>query len=535
MNNGKSENLSNLKKAFLIAFSIALIAPASSCAEAMNITGITMSDPETIDVYYGNFSYEGITIDVNYRDGSSKQVPLEESMISEVERLKFFKIGEQAIEVVYRNRYKTTMNVEVLLNEFKDSYALVGYECVYDGEPHAVTLNQELPEGASISYPYGNIFINAGTYNVVGVMSKNGYASKTLEATLVIHQAEREADGIVFEDQTVVYNGEMRSIEATNIPEGVEVEYKTYDYDSGILISKVVNAGKYKVVAHFTDTSPNYAQIPDKTAILTIEKAHYDLSGIEFKDVTKVYDGLPYAASITNPQRLPNGVKVDYSYLDENGNPVENNANAGVYTMIAKFSGGALDNYYPIEDMKATLTVTHRIINIANVVTFDSKTVNFDENTIHSLAVHNLPTSVEVTYENNGQKYAGNYEIIAHFRAKDSNEAVDIDQMTAYLVINRVRRSVLSYNDVTEAYDLPFSSSNIKIQGGQASVVNIDLTTFKVVSIAFYSLLDDTQVAASALVNGTTYKFVATFEYLVPEMNDSVILSQESDNFTYEA
>ena len=76
---------------------------------------------------------------------------------------------------------------------------------------------------------------------------------------------------------------------------------------------------------------------------------------------------------------------------------------------------------------------------------------------------------------------------------------------------------------------------NIKIQDGKATVVNIDLTTFKVVSIVFYSPLDDTQVAASALVNGTTYKFVATFEYLVPEMNDSVILSQESDHFTYEA
>ena len=195
-----------------------------------------MTNPETIDVPYGNFSYEGINVTVDFADGSTKDIPLKEDMISVVERLKFFKMGKQDVEVNYRSKYFTTMPINVVFNKFKETYALIGYECVYDGLPHYVTLNQELPEGATITYPYGNMFINAGTYEIVGVMSKDGYETKTLTTTLTIHQAERDADGIVFEDTTLIYNGEMRTIEATNVPEGVEVTYSTYDYNYNVPI-----------------------------------------------------------------------------------------------------------------------------------------------------------------------------------------------------------------------------------------------------------------------------------------------------------
>lgn len=104
-----------------------------------------MSNPNEIVVPYGSFSYENVNVTVNYKDGSTKEIPLEESMISEVERLKFFKMGKHDVEVNLRKRYTTKMPINVVLNKFKDSYALEGYECVYDGLPHTVQLNQELP------------------------------------------------------------------------------------------------------------------------------------------------------------------------------------------------------------------------------------------------------------------------------------------------------------------------------------------------------------------------------------------------------
>ena len=245
-----------------------------------------MSSSEVIDVPYGNFSYDGVMVTIDFIKGGSTEIQLNEDMIPEYERLKFYKMGKQDVKVTYRNKFETTMPINVVYNKFNDVYELVGYECVYDGLPHSVTLNHELPEGATITYPYGNVFSNAGTYEIIGILSKKGYESKTLTATLSILQAERDVSGVVFEDATVVYNGEMRTIEATNIPQGIEVSYEYRNYSTNTKVNKVVNAGKYRVIAHFADENPNYKKIPDKEAILTIEKADYDMSGVEFKDLS---------------------------------------------------------------------------------------------------------------------------------------------------------------------------------------------------------------------------------------------------------
>ena len=503
------------------------------CNESQAIEGIHMASEEVIDVPYGNFSYEGINIIVDFKNGTNKAIPLEEEMISPVERTKFFKMGSQSVEVVFRNKYKTEMSINVILNKFKDTYALDGYECTYDGLPHIVSLNHELPEGATIVYPYGNVFTNAGTYEVVGVMSKKGYESKTLTATLTIHKADRDADGIVFEDATLVYNGEMRTIIATNVPEGVEVTYDTYDSIHDIRINKVVNAGTYKIVAHFTDTSANYNKIPDKEAILTILKADYDLSTIKLENHTKEFDGEQYTAQILNASDLPQGISVHYRYLDEEGNQVMSNAPVGKYTIVADFIGGDINNYNPIEPMMATLTVSKRVVKISDKVSLESKTVNFDGN-IHSLAITgDLPSNVQVSYENNDQKYAGEYEVIARFEAINPNETVDVDEISSYLIINKVRRSVMVYNSLTEEYDKEFSAENIIVEGGNVSIVGFDETVFKVQSISFHSLEDNELVNPADFVNGETYSYIIKFEYLDEGYNSSVVLSDESDNFKY--
>ena len=44
---------------------------------------------------------------------------------------------------------------------------------------------------------------------------------------------------------------------------------------------------------------------------------------------------------------------------------------------------------------------------------------------------------------------------------------------------------------------------------------------------------DNEAVDPADFVNGTTYAYVIKFEYLDEGYNNSVILSDESDNFTY--
>ena len=505
----------------------------AGCNQSQAIEGIHMESKEVIDVTYGNFSYEGINVIVDFKNGTNKAIPLEEEMISPVERTKFFKMGNQDVEVVFRNRYKTSMPINVILNKFKDTYALNGYECTYDGLPHIVTLNHELPEGATIAYPYGNVFTNAGTYEVVGVMSKKGYESKTLNTTFTIHKADRDASGIVLEDATLVYNGEMRTIIATNIPEGVEVTYDTYDSIHDIRINKVVNVGTYKIVAHFTDTSTNYNKIPDKEAILTILKADYDLSAIKLENHTKEFDGEEYVAQILNANELPQGISVNYRYLNEEGNQVMSNAAVGKYTIVADFIGGDINNYNPIEPITATLTVSKRVVKISDKVSLESKTVNFD-GSVHSLAITgDLPSNVQVSYENNDQKFAGEYEVIARFEATNPNETVDVEEISSYLIINKVRRSVMVYNDATQEYDREFSAENIVVEGGNVSIVGFDETVFRVQSVSFHILETNESINPADFVNGETYSYVIKFEYLDEGYNNSVVLSDESDNFKY--
>ena len=493
-----------------------------------------MSNSEVIDVPYGNFSYDGVMVTVEFIKGGSTEIQLQEEMIPEYERLKFYKMGRQDVKVTYRNKFETTMPINVVYNKFNDVYALQGYECVYDGLPHSVTLNHALPEGATITYPYGNIFSNAGTYEIIGILSKKGYESKTLTATLSILQAERDVSGVVFEDATLVYNGEMRTIEATNIPEGLEVSYEYRNYSTNTKVNKVVNAGKYRVIAHFTDENPNYKRIPDKEAILTIEKADYDMSGVEFEDVTREFDGKHYDASITNASALPAGVSVSYKYYDSDNKEVTNNAKAGTYTMVASFTSSDVVNYKPITPMSATLTVAKRVIKISDKITFESKTVNFDENVSHSIFVTgDLPNSVSVTYENNGQTYVGEYLITAKFSAVNENETVDVPEMTAYLVINRVRRSVRVFNDATEEYDLEFSSGNIVVEKPNVEIVGYEVDVFNVVSVQFYNPANSELVEIDDLVNGSTYEYSVTFEYKDEKIRNSVILSAETGLFVY--
>ena len=516
-----------------IAMIVNVLFFAVGCGGSTAISGIHMSSDEIITVPYGNFDYEGIKVTVDFESGETTEINLTSDMISKVEQLKFYKMGEQEIKVVFRDKYETTMKVNVILNQFNSVYELVGYECTYDGLPHSVSLNHELPEGATVVYPYGNTFVNAGTYDVTAILSKNGYESKTLKTTLVINQAQRDASAIVFEDTTLVYTGDVQTIEAKNVPEGVEVTYDTYNVASGIRINKVVNAGQYRVVAHFNDTSTNYAKIPDKEAILTIQKASYDVSDIYVEDYVKEYDALEYQARLVNGNKLPSNIKVSFRYLNESGIRVNSNANVGVYTIVAEFTGMELNNYNSIEPMYGKLTVSQKVIKISDKVTFESKTVNFDENETHFLEVSGLPSNVSVTYENNGQKFAGEYMVKAKFAATNPYETVDVSEMVSYLIINKVRRSVMVYDQVSGEYTKTFSEENISIVNGEAVVSGYQTDVFVLDSITFYDISDNQIVDPADFVDGTTYNYAVQFSYVDEEINSSVLLSNIAGSFTY--
>ena len=554
------KSLKSLLTAVLLSFSCLF---AASCTGSSSIVGIKMSSEEVVDVPFGNFSYDGIKVTILYESGNNREIDLEEDMISEVERLKFFKMGEQDVKVTYRTSFSTTMKINVVLNEFNDIYQLVGYTCVYDGNPHEVKLNHELPEGAKIEYPKGNIFTQAGTYEVKGVITKSGYATKELTATLKILENEYDEDGIVFEDKTVPFNGEAQTIEAENVPEGVSVSYTLYDKTKTTQLNKAYYAGEYCIVARFTNADPNYKKIEDREAYLTISKIDYDLSNIQFLNVFKFYDGQTYVPSILNKESLPQGLFVHYEIYDEDGAPVVDDSKSGKYTMKAVFTGGDI-NHNPIEPMVATLTVAKKIIYIADTLDFVGLNATFTGGTISVTDPSGLPEGVNYTLDQNGFIYVGEYPVKATFATVDPNETTDVTELTVYALIEQAGSGVRVF-DGLDSEDKPiyhnFTLKDINIDVAHNTwSLNVDTNRLKLnddfvdldASVVpgttlslFHIVIDPTTgketrvpVEPKDLGSGDTYEYTLNFtltsnSYDVAKLNESLALANATGMFKY--
>ena len=208
---------------------------------------------------------------------------------------------------------------------------------VYSGEKYTVEpIN--LPEGVTVTKITGNTATNAGNYTAKATLSytvEGEQKTSTLSYPWSVAKAVYDMSGVSLNDAALTYNGAEQTLAVTGeLPEGVRVSYGT----------GYVNVGTYTVTATFTGNK-NYEAIEPMTATLTIEKAVYDMSGVSFADKTLIYRGV--AQSIAIDGTLPFGVRVSY-----NGSYTE----IGEYTVTASFKGDA-DNYEPIPDMTAVLTI----------------------------------------------------------------------------------------------------------------------------------------------------------------------------------
>ncbi len=144
-------------------------------------------------------------------------------------------------------------------------------------------------------------------------------------------------EDVVFEDASFIYDGEEKVlVSTTTVPEGYEIRYEN---------NKATEVGKHLCRALVWNTKKDTLEC-EKFAILEILPAKYDMSGVEFPDLTVDYDGKPHTLEISSP--LPDGVSVSYTQ--------NTYSDAGVYEVVASFTGDK-ENFAAIEDMSATLTV----------------------------------------------------------------------------------------------------------------------------------------------------------------------------------
>lgn len=153
--------------------------------------------------------------------------------------------------------------------------------------------------------------------------------------------ALQEFAGLVFVDQSLVYDGAKHSLTVQNLPEGAMVVYSGRDYvDVGVypIDATVTKAGFTSKVFHATLTISEADLTADKVASL----------GLSFKDASFPYDAESHTLQITGD--VPMGMSVSYTIDGQDGNST---SVVGEHVVVATLK---IPNYHPYQ-MTAKLTI----------------------------------------------------------------------------------------------------------------------------------------------------------------------------------
>ena len=209
----------------------------------------------------------------------------------------------------------------------------------YDGNAHSLEATN-LPDGVTVTY-IGNNQTNVGTYTVLAVFSgdsANYNPIANMTATLTVTQ--NKVQGVTFASRTVTYDGAAHSLAIEgNLPHGIAVVYEG---------NSQTNVGTYTVTAKFVGSNPNFEQLPDMTATLTIEKRELQIEFVG--EQTAAYTGYaqkPLTARATNLCGSDT-VAIDITY---DGAVVD----AGTYVATATVDS---DNYKLTANNTCTFTIT---------------------------------------------------------------------------------------------------------------------------------------------------------------------------------
>ena len=292
----------------------------------------------------------------------------------------------------------------------------------YDGQVHSISVEGELPQGASVDYgEAGHEFTEVGVYPVTAVISAEGYNSLTLNATLTI--VKGTITGVTFVGKSVVYDGTEKKIEVVGLPEGAEVSYSPRN--------TYTDAGEYPVTA--TVTKHGFEDLV-LNATLTIEKG--TMEGITFENASVTYDGQPHTIAPVIPEAYA-GAQVSYEGAHEF-------TATGTHEIHAKVT---LANY---KDWTGTAFLTIADAHFAGL-SMQNKTVTYNGQKQTIELTGTLPEGAHAEYVEgyDGGTDPGEYLVKINISA----EGYETLPLMATLTIEKATFEGIEFNDVTVAYD----------------------------------------------------------------------------------
>jgi archaellin len=266
-----------------------------------------------------------------------------------------------------------------------------------------------------------DVGIYAITQGDLAVPSGNYTLSFVDGVTFEITKATYDMSNVSFGNASYTYDGSERELLISGtLPAGVEVSYTA---------NKLTDAGSLEVTASFMG-SPNYEDIPDLTATLTINPL--EITVTPDAGQSKVYGDTDPTFTYTHTALIGED-KLTGALGREAGEDV------GLYAITQGDLAVPSGNYTLSFVDGVTFEITKATYDMSNV-SFGNASYTYDGSERELLISGTLPAGVEVSYTANKLTDAGSLEVTASFMGSPNYE--DISSLTATLTINPLEVTV---------------------------------------------------------------------------------------------
>ena len=275
---------------------------------------------------------------------------------------------------------------------------------VYDGSPKTVKV-AGLPEGVYAEY-FNASATDAGSYTSTAkfkVMDADNYEDNIPDMMLdwSIEKAAFDMSAVRWqENREFSYDGEIKSVRLTGLPDGLTPEYEG---------NAAAAAGEYTARAGFLYDEKNYKKPETATCHWVIERTPVDISAVNWDyDEAFVYDGTEKTVSARN---VPEGTMVRYNNAKA--------SQAGTYVAAAEIVPDDLENLTKSRLENLTWRIEKGDYDMSHVRWDYDKPFTYDGSEFR-VVLKGLPEGVLPAYRGNTARDAGTYKASVSFTAADS-------------------------------------------------------------------------------------------------------------------